>query len=134
MKTEQNPPAAESAKLVRFVPLKRSERIPAGAVGRMSNGDFLPVSGRHVGGLYSEWPGAPLGRLVETKAGKAQREASEARERLMAAAPDMLESLRVIGAQSPGSDWTVEQAFKFMRETARATYAKATGKEVRAGT
>lgn len=40
---------------------------------------------------------------------------------------DLLTALRVIASQSIGDDWTLEQAFAFIREHARAAIAKAEG-------
>lgn len=51
----------------------------------------------------------------------------KANAHLIAAAPDLLEALRIIGVQSLGSDWSAEQAVAFMKEHARAAIAKATG-------
>lgn len=38
---------------------------------------------------------------------------------------DLLAALHLIGSQSIGDDWTHEQAYTFMKETARAAIAKA---------
>ncbi len=52
---------------------------------------------------------------------------SEDDARLIAAAPDLLEALRVCASQSIGADWTPEQALAFIKQHARAAIAKATG-------
>lgn len=46
---------------------------------------------------------------------------------LIAAAPEMLESLRIIASQSTGPDWTPEQALIFIKKLAKTTIARATG-------
>ena len=53
------------------------------------------------------------------------KQEDESNARLIAAAPDLLTALHLIVSQSCGSDWTAEQAVKFMRDTARAAIAKA---------
>ena len=49
--------------------------------------------------------------------------------RLIAAAPELLEALRVCATQSTGPDWTPEQALDFIKQHARAAIAKAEGKQ-----
>lgn len=49
----------------------------------------------------------------------------ESAARIAVAAPALLEALRLIGVQSICPDWTHEQAFQFMRDTARAAIAAA---------
>ena len=46
---------------------------------------------------------------------------------LIAAAPDLLEALRMIANQSCGPDWTPEQAMQFVRIHARAAIALVKG-------
>ena len=53
---------------------------------------------------------------------------SEENARLIAAAPDLLDALRICATQSTGPDWTPEQALAFIKQHARAAIAKATGK------
>jgi hypothetical protein len=52
-----------------------------------------------------------------------------ANARLIAAAPDLLEALRVCASQSIGADWTPEQALAFIKQHARAVIAKVTGEQ-----
>lgn len=47
--------------------------------------------------------------------------------RLIAAAPELLEALRICASQSTGPDWTPGQALGFIRQHAHAAIAKATG-------
>ena len=47
---------------------------------------------------------------------------------LIAAAPELLEALRLIGCQSVGDDWTYQQAYEFIKATARKAIAKAEGR------
>lgn len=54
--------------------------------------------------------------------------AYEANATLIAAAPELLEALRLIGCQSVGDDWTYQQAYEFIKATARKAIAKAEGR------
>ena len=55
-------------------------------------------------------------------------DANDADSRLCAAAPDILAALRLIATQALSDDWTAQEAYTFMRGTARAAIAKAQGK------
>lgn len=59
--------------------------------------------------------------------GEAMPERVVADARAMAAAPDMLATLRVIANQSIGSDWTHEEALAFIKKVARAAIIKTQG-------
>lgn len=63
-----------------------------------------------------------IARLYDSSAGT-----GKANARLIAAAPDLLEALRICATQSTGPDWTPEQALAFIKQHARAAIAKATG-------
>ena len=54
-------------------------------------------------------------------------DAGQENARLIAAAPDLLDALRICATQSTGPDWTPEQALAFIKQHARAAIAKATG-------
>lgn len=64
-----------------------------------------------------------LGLNVQVYGGNASD--NRANALLIAAAPDMLAALQIIEAQSIGVDWTAEQAFKFIKQTAGEASAKA---------
>lgn len=71
----------------------------------------------------------PLLRIHHDKAMPQQE--TEANARLIAAAPELLEALRIIGCQSIGDDWTYQQAFEFMKKRAKEAYRAATKAEGR---
>lgn len=61
--------------------------------------------------------------FVVANAGHVTAEESEGNAHLIAAAPAMLEALRIIASQSIGDDWTPEQAITFVKQHAKETLA-----------